>query len=140
MFGKPNIHIHEHESHTTHNKTVHEHRAPTDDSIRIYKDLQEKAQASVLEHIALDTNELKVQWTLSKNPATYRTEAICGISLNGKDHFFNIQLDEWKMGDDLSGKYIINTLRSELSKQLTSVLLDPLFKDNEVMRRLIRNQ
>jgi len=118
---------------------VHEHRAPTDDSIRIYKELQEKAQASVLEHIALDTNELRVQWTLNKNPATYSTEAICGISLNGKDHFFNIQLDEWKINQDPTGRYIVNTLRSELSKQLTSVLIEPLFNDNEIMRRLIRN-
>lgn len=37
--------------------TIHEHRAPTDESIRIYAEMEEKARKRVVESIAVESNE-----------------------------------------------------------------------------------
>ena len=38
------------------NTTIHEHRAPTDESIKLFKEMQDKAFTSVISNIEVETN------------------------------------------------------------------------------------
>lgn len=67
--GPREVH-HRHENKTT----VNEHRAPTDDSIRIYDEMRRKAEASILCSLALDCDGFRVEGVVFQ-PSPWRPES-----------------------------------------------------------------
>ncbi|MGZ5583454.1 MAG: hypothetical protein ACXWG8_07770 [Usitatibacter sp.] len=56
MFG-PRIHLHGHGPKTVyHHETVHEHRAPTDESVRLLKEMERAARDKIVETIRIEGN------------------------------------------------------------------------------------
>lgn len=70
---------------TPYEKTVIEKRAPTDDSIRLFGEIQDKAYKSILGTINVQNNLLNVTAILYLNPLT--RDAICEyrLLLNNKE-------------------------------------------------------
>jgi hypothetical protein len=73
--------------------TVHEHRAPTDDSIRLYHELCEKAKSDIHQRFATDANNA-VQGVVSviENPMTQGQELVFAFSVNGTRHIVSVDV------------------------------------------------
>ena len=70
---------------------VTENRAPTDESVRLLKELEEKALEKVLSFNVLD-NELKMSWAVIDEPWTRSQFAECRLKLNDKIHKFRVEI------------------------------------------------
>lgn len=88
MFGKkPQVHIHRHEGgHTTVNENVRleEHRAPTDESVKLLREMEDKAREQVIwsYHTALD-NDIHGTVVVVADPKSTDTIAEIMFTLNG---------------------------------------------------------
>jgi hypothetical protein len=66
--------------------TVQEHRAPTDDSIRIYKEMEEKANKNILCSIEIRDNILNINAVVIAPPeALAAWKCLYHFTLNGRD-------------------------------------------------------
>jgi hypothetical protein len=64
--------------------TVNENRAPTDDSIRIYQEMLEKAEKNITKLFKVDNNNLKCTITMNMyDSETYSKSLIAIMELNG---------------------------------------------------------
>jgi predicted metallo-beta-lactamase superfamily hydrolase len=75
--------IHERSSGPSH-VTVNENRAPTDDSIRIYQEMLEKAEKNITKLFKVDNNNLKCTIAMNMyDSETYTQNLIAVMELNG---------------------------------------------------------
>jgi len=64
-------------------KTVIEKRAPTDDSIRIYHELLEKAKSELIQLEDFHHNNIKAKYAVMQRVVNYTVDCIVKIDLNG---------------------------------------------------------
>jgi len=64
---------------------VHEHRAPTDDSLKLLREMEEKVKTSILSTFNLDNNIFSGSLIQSKNDLSIGSNYIFIAKLNGKD-------------------------------------------------------
>lgn len=86
MFNRPNVHLHEHRS-TVHHGPVHhhEHRAPTDESVRLLMDMEEAARAKIVHTAVLNDMPMACTIFVMRHcDGTVELQAIYDI--NGKRH------------------------------------------------------
>lgn len=86
------------DTHFTHvgggHTTVTEKRAPTDESVRLLRELEEAAEKRVLERGASPDNDLNYTWTIRHNYAENTLTICVRFSLNGREH---TRTFEWPM-------------------------------------------
>lgn len=85
MFNKTFVFPQARTEHVPYEKTVIEQRAPTDDSIRIWQEMKEKAYKSVLDSIELRDNTLNLNAILYEEPYSYEKVCKYRLSLNGQE-------------------------------------------------------
>ena len=85
MFNKTLVFPQTRTEHVPYEKSIVEYRAPTDDSIRIWEDMKEKAYKSILGSIELRDSVLNMNAILYEE--TYSNEKVCKyrLSLNGQE-------------------------------------------------------
>ena len=108
-------------------KTVHEHRAPTDDSIRLVNEMQSKVKDDIIMRMNIDENEVKAVAVLFRpNIASNSVECCIRVILNGKEHFSTINLDRVEVqqrGHTGGNRKIIEHIFEEFSKAIAQELL-----------------
>lgn len=82
MFNR-HFHIHPNIM-VTEKRTVIEQRAPTDESVRLLKEMEEAARAKIVESLAIDTNEFKAVLHAEYLQADDRGLWVAIFDLNGK--------------------------------------------------------
>ena len=97
---------------TPYERTIHEHRAPTDDSIRLYEEMKEKAYKSILDTIKINDNILNLKAIIYKDPSHNH---ICSYSLTLN-------------GEEFSGKFTISDFELQIAED-----------KGEVLRRVVEN-
>jgi len=65
--------------------TVHEHRAPTDDSIRLYQEIEDKAYQNLLHRIQVNDNALNFGAIVHVPRTTTNQEIAYIFTLNGRE-------------------------------------------------------
>lgn len=80
-------------------KTVVEKRAPTDDSIRLYDEIKEKAYNSILGTIEIRDNSLNVVAILYEDFLAYHKVCKYRLKLNGKEITGEIRSSEVDLQD-----------------------------------------
>ncbi|MGD9161254.1 MAG: hypothetical protein PVG39_22770, partial [Desulfobacteraceae bacterium] len=104
-------------------KTVIEKRAPTDDSIRLYKEMEDKVRKSVIDSIVIDDEGtgLKIAAVLYED-FTNET-SVCDWRINFNNGIiydrFRVPMD-WKFG---SKHDLLNKVYDELGKQIAAGLM-----------------
>jgi hypothetical protein len=76
--------------------TIHEHRAPTDRSIDILNEMQEKAIQNIVHNMPINDNVFKLLFMSFKQEEwTDKLHAYIKFTINGKEHIFDdfIELD-----------------------------------------------
>jgi hypothetical protein len=105
--------------------TKHEHRAPTDDSIRLHREYVEKARAEVAEMARCGDNILKYGWTTFRDPAMMRDVVVLDLVINGEkvDFYKNISC-EYHIDP---GKRI-DSIRKMMAEALAEKIIADLFR------------
>ena len=105
--------------HVSVNKTVHEHRAPTDASIALFKEVEEKALKSVIDKIVINDNIFNFKIVKFKDFALDLIKVHYEFSLNGK--VFNGII---KNGDAwLSDQDVLDTIYKKLADEIALQLV-----------------
>jgi len=139
--GLFDTHIHRHENVPyAKNVTINEHKAPTDESVKLLRELEKEAEKRVLEVISVDNNVMKaciIMWQEKinagmKNDKVYHLK----FNLNGKEYFIK---DIMVTYGDYSGiknyPHTHNSILQAVYKAFASVIAyemiqqDPEFKN-----------
>lgn len=110
MFDAINIHSHHHI----------EKRAPTDDSIRLYDEIKEKAYNSLLMTISPGDNDLKAVGRYYRDYYNFDHNFRFYIKLNGKEVKGNVKVNEFDITDKSD---LVITIYEQLGKEIAKQLL-----------------
>lgn len=101
--------------HTT--KTVHEHRAPTDQSIRLLREMEEKARDSILDVIYVKNNLIEYTMAIGENHPWLDPVLCIKFKINGNEYKREFR---FRCLDDEG----VNKLFKEMQSWLMSLILD----------------
>jgi hypothetical protein len=109
---------------TEHRHEHHEHRAPTDESVRLLQEMQDRALASVIGAFKTEGNTLRTAWHVIDDPMRLARRAIVRFTLNGSDYEFTIDLPEHRFSDI---REVAIEVHRRVTEELARVLTADLF-------------
>ena len=102
--------------------TVNENRAPTDDSIRIYQEMLEKAEKNITKLFKVDNNSLKCSILSMYDSETYSKNIAAIIELNGVRKTIKQEVL-------MTERETLNALMEEMSKVIAYEMLVPALEE-----------
>lgn len=103
---------------------ISEHRAPTDDAMRLLNEMQEKSKENLIERYIIEDNDLKGGVFIFKDFRTENFEIVVHFTLNGKEHTVERSVPSWSK-DSWDHK-------TELAKAMISAIAEALIPNIEV--------
>ena len=76
---------------------MHEHRAPTDESVRLLKEMEEKAAQKLIATVRLQDNTFNATCHVFHHPCEMRVEFIVRFSLNGREYEIKSSEDQFEL-------------------------------------------
>jgi hypothetical protein len=100
-------------------REVHEHRAPTDESVKLLREMEQAADAKRIAVMKLEGNEFKGLVEVIQHMVDHRTEAVAVFDLNGK------RLTARADVDDFTGPAteLLLKLRDAVARELANEVL-----------------
>lgn len=118
-------HVHQHGPSYPQTVNIHEHRAPTDDSIRLANEMREKIEESVV--VAQIRGENSLQGEMIEVAITGLGRTVyCGFKLNGKDICARVELDSLLSQVDPASVYrkLVEEFSAKVTEQISGMLAD----------------
>lgn len=129
MFNKiVNVHSHTSAPYPQH---IHEHRAATDESVRLLHEMEEKAVDNIRERFIFEDNLVKGSVVTYNDPTTWRLKGMVAFSINGKAYTEDLELGQsifWKLDRESAYRELAN----KLAKQIAVMLLYDAHKDGKL--------
>ncbi|QIG68162.1 hypothetical protein EVB55_227 [Rhizobium phage RHph_Y68] len=122
MFDRTHVHVHRSEPSYV---TVNETRAPTDESVRLLKEFEEKAQAKVDKSVRLESNLLKGVVHANIDRMSGDRLFDFHFDLNGKRYKFSSDIPMF-----LGKQERVDKLVEDISSQMAKELIDLMFKQS----------
>lgn len=134
MFDK---HIHTHKAESVpyaKTVTIHEHKAPTDESVKLLNEFTEKAKSNIIKNITVESNHLKaVVICYSDDVMSQSYEFHMKFNLNGEDYHLKDRIKfrdirdgmpfDQQFGLELNRKQLIELIHSKFAALLVAELL-----------------
>lgn len=98
---------------------IRERKAPTDESVRLLKELEKEAKDKVLSAEKLDNNLIHAKVWMMENHLSYKEEFKILMNLNGKQFTYDISLDS-----DLSKHVKLEKIYEVISKRIAVELMN----------------
>ena len=117
-------HTHHHSHHTTISHTVTENRAPTDESVKLLREMERKAESEVVQAIPVKNNTLEglvIQKQFS--PLTVELQTTVSFQLNGQR--YDVAVEESARLDEEGA---LRLLARALAEKITMELLAQMTK------------
>jgi len=125
------------------NVKVEEKRAPTDDSIRLLREMELEVRKRILESMAIDNNTIKGAVISIEPQRMSNKELIFGkFNLNGKDYYFEEEIDRLETMEhsiDRNEKLFM-ALYKNISETITDKLLENYDKLPEIHCHCLKRQ
>jgi len=104
LFGD-NIEINHTTAAPAYAQTVHEHRAPTDDSVKLLREMEETSKESIIGSCLIEDNTLNGLVVIFQRQASGFMSRVAYIrfTFNGKEHVIKEELHhnfDWKRGEE----------------------------------------
>jgi len=118
---KTTNHFHETRTAAPYPQTIHEHRAPTDESVKVLREMEEAARESVMAVYEFKNNDLSGIVILRKwDPAVFGKVAYIRFALNGKKYEMEEEIDDSKWAFDRRNaiECFISKVRDAILQQL----------------------
>ena len=118
-----------------HDTNITEKRAPTDESVRLLREMEKAAEDSILERGRSENNDLHYRWHILQNPGFDDLKLVAQFTLNGKDHRFDTR---WSLTRFEKPEEKLKIIRDEVLGYLANQITYDLVKSHS--RSLLPNQ
>lgn len=115
-------------------RTVHEHRAPTDESVKLLREMEQAAQAKIDQSIRLEGNGFECVVRTERDEINDQRVAVAVFVLNGK----RMRAEARVGGGMRDPAEIATALRDAVAKVLAVELLAPALSD--ALKNVYRGQ
>lgn len=104
----------------------HEHRAPTDDSVKLLKEMEAAAVTKLMDSGRLTDNLVSAEWAIFKDHLGFKLHVRINLMINGRrielsdtwDIPLNLAEDSFEYRDALA-KFIYDLISKEVAKEIT---------------------
>jgi hypothetical protein len=112
-------------------REIHEHRAPTDESVKLLREMEAKARKQVLDSIRLGDTAFECVVHVTRDTMSGDTSLMAIFSLNGKK--FTVEHREWRPDT----KLLVEGLRAAMANKIATEILVPALQslDSRVFER-----
>lgn len=93
MFNRTNY-VTVKDGHSFITKTTTEYRAPTDESVRLLKEMEEKAREKIIDSFIVNDTHFECKIFQEKDFLTLDTKFVVIYSMNGKKRTVNVRIEE----------------------------------------------
>jgi hypothetical protein len=107
-------------------KTVTENRAPTDESVRLLKEMEEKAREKIIESIAVRDCQVECQILFERGYVDRSNHYTIVYSMNGERSKVKVMVHEYEFEAGLE-KYVAERLRDTLAKDIATKMIGEAF-------------
>jgi hypothetical protein len=121
--------------HTSSGSTVHEHRAPTDASMQLLREMQAEARSSVIATLECRDNKFSCRAVLEHDFACFSETMRVQFTLNGERYDAQIKIPDSRQDD---APALAVKIRDALAKEIANKLCIDGLKDSWVMRRGVK--
>lgn len=104
-----------------------EKRAPTDESVKLLREMEEKITANIISMSKIEDNIFNIKWYILSDQYSWEDTCKCIFTLNGKEYDFKFLLPS-KYTDT---SQIIPKIREMILEKLTNVLGQDLLRNCE---------
>lgn len=101
----------------------HEHRAPTDKSVELLKEMEAAAQRKLISASRLDDNTIKAEWYRFRTPASPHEQLAIRIRINGKEHVIEAELPYATETEEEVAEFVYQKLAGRISEILTTSIM-----------------
>lgn len=106
-------------------RDVHEHRAPTDDSVRLLREMEDKARQQVEQSINVGGNDFECVVNIQAESMSMDTVAVALFRLNGKQMRSEARVEGWQQKDDVLP--LAERLCDAVAKTIATEIVGPAF-------------
>lgn len=121
MYGPRSLEVNVH-------KTSHEHRAPTDDSIRILDEMRDKVIKGILDCGSVELNAKLFRWAVHSSREHYGFDINFELTVNEKAVEGRATISRMTISR-LSGQELCNHIREQLYESIKNSISDLLLDD-----------
>lgn len=107
---------------------VTENRAPTDESIKILKEMEEKSLDKLISITRLDNNLFKATWHIFDNYLDNSFNVCCRFLLNEKEYNFKFSVCRYEYRNT---EKLVETIRSRILTEIEEIFSIDLFRSSE---------
>ena len=113
---------------------VTEHKAPTDESIRLLNEFEEKARENIIKKIKVNDNSLNiVSVAYYEDQITRELRVHIKFSINGKEYLIKTIIDENKIFD------VGSNLQKIIFETIAQDIMEKLISENETFINLLKS-
>jgi len=124
------FHTHSHHSSVTVEKTVHEKRAPTDESVRLLREMEKAVEEKVISAIRINDSLFDAVLHQQFDLLNYQKMFMCVIKLNGEKFSVRFNCNEGTSRDEITIG-IRDAIAKEIANRITYSVIRDLSKCNE---------
>jgi hypothetical protein len=106
--------------------TKTEYRAPTDESVRLLKEMEEKAQKKIIDSISVRDCQVECQILVEKSYINQSNHYVIVYSMNGKKGKVQLMVHEYELKDGPE-TFIAERLRDLLAKDIATMMIGDAF-------------
>lgn len=107
--------------------TVTEKRAPTDESVKILMEMEEKALDKLVSITKLDSNLFKATWHTFNDCMSDSLNIVCRFEMNGEEERFDFRMCKFDCRND---QELVEKVREKILEKLTGIFTYDLFNKN----------
>lgn len=105
---------------------IKEHRAPTDESVRILKELEQEAMNKIVAMGKVEDNIFNAKWYIFNDCMAWEDRCRCVFTMNGKEHDFEFKLPgKFEVSNS---EEFVEYMKKEVLNKLTIIFLNDLWK------------
>lgn len=108
------------------NITVNEHRAPTDESVKLLNEMTEKALNNIVKTFSTTNNTLQVTAAVYEDYRNQQREVLCKFVLNGKENILRVDIPTYEYD---TPKKIVQELYKQVCNKLALEIMQPFRKE-----------
>ena len=104
-------------------KTTTEYRAPTDESVRLLKEMEEKAREKIIDSFSVNDTHFECKFFQEMDVTTQEMKYVVIYSMNGKKRTVNVRVERDVIADNY--KKLISAVANDIAH---AMLADPFVK------------
>jgi hypothetical protein len=130
MFDKTTI-VHRPTKIVDRHVTITENRAPTDDSVKLLREMEQAAFDNMICRGEIRNNTLAAQWTVFRDSSASMMDykVIVRVKLNGNDHVIRFPMEHQRGQDEQA---VVLEVRDKLAKLIAEQVITEAFHDMQL--------